>query len=50
MYGIVDVGATLLNDTDVINNGGFTSLLLSITGTAACKAVVESIGYYASYV
>jgi hypothetical protein len=51
VFGIIDVGApTLLNDVDVFNNGGFTSLILNISSTSTCKVVVESIGYYGSVI
>ena len=46
IFGIIDVGSTLLTDADIINNGTGTTLLLAITGNN-CKAIIESVGYYA---
>ena len=50
IFGIVDIGSTLLMDTDIINPGNTSTLTLSVVSTALCRAIIEGTGYYASTV
>ena len=44
-FGIVDIGSTLLYDNDLTHSGS-GSLMLTISSTVACFAIIEATGFY----